>query len=447
LSIGIDMRVLLTAAAGAIATGIGFSLAPALQSSRADLTLAFKEGGRSSTSGIAGKRLRNVLVVVEVALAVVLLVGAGLFMSSFVGVIRIDPGFDYRNVLALYVNFPFERDDDLDEGLRRGSVYVHQALEAVSKVPGVRQAAAVSGGLPLSGGWQTSPVRFPGRPELQGDDKEIHTRRVSPEYLQLLRIPLKRGRYITPDDRAGSPLVVVVNEAAARHYWPDRDPLGERIIIEKLDLTVVGIVGNIRHGGPESELNPEAYVPLAQDGVLGGALLMRIDGDPKALLPAAKAAIWAVNPEQRFTTDIVTLEGHMSRLIAQRRFNMALLALFGLLGLVIAAAGIYGVMAYVVAQRTGEIGVRMALGATRRDIVRMILTNAGMLMGLGLAIGFMAARYLSRTVEAFLFQIEPTDPRVFAAAVCTLAISGFIASALPARRAASVDPVIALRRE
>ncbi len=447
LSIGIDMRVLVATAAGAIATGVGFSLAPALQSSRADLTLAFKDGGRSSTAGAAGKRLRNALVVVEVALAVVLLVGAGLFMSSFVGLMRIDPGFDYRNVLALYVNLPFERDDNLDEGLRRGSVYVHQALEAVSKVPGVQQAAAVSGGLPLSGGWQTSPVKFPGRPALRGDDKEIHTRRVSPEYLQLLRIPLKRGRYITADDRAGQPLVVVVNEAAARHYWPDRDPLGERIIIEKLDLTVVGIVGNIRHGGPESPVNPEAYVPLAQDGVLGAALLMRTAGDPAALLPAAKAAIWAVNPEQRFTTDTVTLEGHMGRLIAQRRFNMALLALFGLLGLVIAAAGIYGVMGYVVAQRTSEIGVRMALGATRADIVRMILANAGLLMALGLAVGFMAARYLSRTVEAFLFQIEPTDPRVFAAAVCTLAVSGFIASALPARRAASVDPVIALRRE
>jgi putative ABC transport system permease protein len=447
LSIGIDLRVLLAAAGGAVATGIGFSLAPALQSSRADLSLAFKDGGRNSTYGAAGKRLRNALIVVEVALAVVLLVGAGLFMRSFVGLIRIDPGFDYRGVLALYVNFPFERDDDFQEGLRRGSIYVHQALEAVSNVPGVRQAAAVSGGLPLSGGWQTSPVSFPGRPELQGDDKEIHTRRVSPDYLQLLRIPLKRGRYISPEDRAGAPLVVVVNEAAARHYWPDRDPLGERVIIEKLDLTVVGIVGNIRHGGPEAKVNPEAYVPLAQDGVLGAALLMRTDGDPTAFLPAAKAAIWAVNPEQRFTTDIVTLEAHMSRLVAQRRFNMALLALFGLLGLVIAAAGIYGVMGYVVAQRTSEIGVRMALGATRADIVRMILTNAGLLMGLGLAVGFMAARYLSRTVEAFLFQIEPTDPRVFAAAVCTLALSGLIASALPARRAASVDPVVALRRE
>ena len=238
-----------------------------------------------------------------------------------------------------------------------------------------------------------------------------------------------------------------MNEAAARHYWPDRDPLGERIIIEKIDLTVVGVIGNIRHGGPESQVNPEAYVPLAQGGVLGAALLMRTDGDPTALLPAAKAAIWGVNPEQRFTTDIVTLEAHMSRLIAQRRFNMALLALFGLLGLVIAAAGIYGVMAYVVAQRTSEIGVRMALGATRADIVRMILTNAGLLMGIGLGVGFMAARYLSRTVEAFLFQVEPTDPRVFAAAVSTLALSGLIASALPARRAASVDPVVALRRD
>jgi len=446
-SVALDLRVLAAAAGAAVFIGVVFSLAPAVQSSRADLTVAFKAGGRTSTGGGRGKRLRNIFVVVEVALAVVLLVGAGLFMSSFVGLMRIDPGFDYRNVLTLSINLRFERGDDLEDRLRRGTPYVQQMLDAVSRVPGVVEAGAVSGGLPLTGNWQTNPVSFPGRPALQGDEREINTRWVSPGYLSILRIPLARGRYLRADDRAGAPPVVLVNEAAARHYWLDRDALGGRIVIEGREMTVVGIVGNIRHGGPESPANPEAYVPLAQDRVLSAALVMRTAGDPLAVLPAVKAAIWSVNPEQRLTTDTVTLDGYMDRLIAQRRFNMALLVLFGVLGLVIAAAGIYGVMAYVVAQRTGEIGVRMALGATPRNIVAMILTNAGVLMAIGLTMGFMCARYLSATVEAFLFQVEPTDARVFVGAIATLALAGLVASALPARRAASVDPVVALRTE
>jgi putative ABC transport system permease protein len=443
-SISIDYRILAAAAAAALLTGVAFGLAPALQSSRVDLTLAFRDG-RTSTAGAAGKRLRGLLVVAEVALAVVLLVGAGLFITSFVGMMRIQPGFDYRNVLSVYVNLPFERGDDFKKALERGTPYVQRMLDAVSHVPGVVQAASISGGLPLSGSWQSNPFSIPGGRQLPPVEKEIQTRWISPGYLAVLRIPLLRGRALTAEDRPGAPQVVLVNEAAAQRYWPDRDALGQRIIIEDRDMTIVGIVGNIRHGGPESPVQPEAYVPLAQDGVLSAALLLRTEGDPLAILPAVKAAIWSVNREQRFTTDVFTLEGHMDRLIAQRRFNMALLAIFGVLGLVIAAAGIYGVMAYAVAQRTAEIGVRMALGASPRGVVAMVLGNAGALMAAGLAIGTAGAWYLSATVEKFLFRIEPTDPRVFAAALATLAAAGLLASALPARRAASVDPVVALR--
>ena len=443
-SIAIDYRVLAAAAAAALMTGIAFGLAPAVQSSRADLTLAFRDG-RTSTAGAAGTRLRGLLVVAEVALAVVLLVGAGLFITSFAGMMRIAPGFDYHNVLSVYVNLPFERGDDFKQALARGTPYVQQMLDAVSRVPGVVKAASVSGGLPLSGGWQSNPFSIPGGRELPADETEIQTRWISPDYLSVLRIPLLRGRAFTAADRPGAPQVALVNEAAAQRYWPDRDALGQRIIIEQRDMTVVGIVGNIRHSGPESQAKPEAYVPLAQDGVLSAALVLRTGGDPLAILPAVKAAIWSVNREQRFTTDVFTLEGHMDRLIAQRRFNMALLAIFGMLGLVIAAAGIYGVMAYAVAQRTAEIGVRMALGATPRRVVAMVLRNAGALMAAGLAVGTAGAWYLSATVEKFLFRIEPTDPRVFAAALTTLAAAGLLASALPARRAASVDPVVALR--
>jgi predicted permease len=288
---------------------------------------------------------------------------------------------------------------------------------------------------------------MPGGTELKGDDDSIDQRRVSPDYLKVLRIPLVRGRMLTAQDRAGGEPVVIVNEAAARKYWPGADPIGRHIKIDSTDRTVVGIVGDIRHLGPETPPRQECYLPLAQEKTISASLVMRTTGDPMAVLPAVKAAIWSVNREQRLSGDSFTLEAYMDRLIAQRRFNMALLALFGVLGLVIAAVGIYGVMAYVVAQRTNEIGVRMALGATPGDVVRMVLTRAGILMGLGLAIGAAGAWYLSAGVKALLFQVEPTSPAVFAAALATLAAAGFVASVVPARRAARVDPMIALRQE
>jgi putative ABC transport system permease protein len=217
--------------------------------------------------------------------------------------------------------------------------------------------------------------------------------------------------------------------------------------MNKNDYVVVGVVGNIHHLGPEIAPRQEAYIPAAQDKQYGGALVVRTAGDPMTVLPAVKAAIWSVNREQRLTGDTVTLERYMDRLIAQRRFNMAVLTLFGVLGLVIAAVGIYGVMAYVVAQRTNEIGVRMALGATRGNVVWMVLRRAGGLMIAGLAIGGIGAWYLSAGVKMFLFEVQPNDVRIFAGALAVLACAALLASALPARRAATVDPLVALRGE
>jgi predicted permease len=380
------------------------------------------------------------------ALAVVLLVGAGLFIGSFARLMRVDTGIDYHNVLTLNVGLSV-RGGDFKEALQRGGPYVKQLLDAVSQVPGVETAASVSGGLPLTGSWSRTSVEMPGKGELKGDDDSIDLRTVSPDYLKLLRIPLLRGRYLTTDDREGSQQVVVINQAAARKYWPDQDALGQIVTINSTERTVVGIVGDIRHLGPEQPVRQEAYVPASQNPQIGAVLVMRTPGDPLAVLPAVKAAIWSVNPEQRLTGDTLTLEGYMDRLIAQRRFNMALLALFGLLGLVIAAVGIYGVMAYIVAQRTNEIGVRMALGATPGNVVGMVLKRATMLMAAGLAIGGVGAWYLSAGVKTFLFEIEPNDARIFVAALALLATAGILASAVPARRAATVDPLEALRHE
>jgi predicted permease len=341
----------------------------------------------------------------------------------------------------------YRKPEDRARAKTEGPVYVRRMLEAVSRVPGITQAASVSGGLPLSGNWSRTYARLPGSPETKDIEEQIDIRTVSPGYLQTMRIPLLRGRQLSLEDRENSEQVVVINEAAARKYWPAIEALGQRIKIGDTDRLVVGIVGNIRHLGPEVPPRQECYVPAAQNSQSGAMLVMRTAGDPMAVLPAVKAAVWSVNREQRLTGDSFTLEGYMDRLIAQRRFNMALLSLFGVLGLLISAVGIYGVMAYLVAQRTQEIGVRMALGATRGAVVSMVLSRAGTLVGLGLFLGTAVAYGLSAGAKAFLFEIEPTDVGVFAAALVILAAAALIASAIPARRAASVDPLVALRLE
>ena len=445
-AIGLDLRVLLVTTGVAMASGALFGMIPGLQSSRPDLTTALKDSGRSSTAGSASQWLRHALVVAEVALAVLLLVGAGLFIGSFVRLMRIDPGFEYRGVLVFNVS-PRIQGNNFDAAIRASRTYVPAMHEAVSRVPGVRDVATVSGGLPLTGSWSRNSVELPGRGELEGDEYSLDRRIVSPNYLQLMRIPLLRGRYLQETDTENAERVIVLNDAAARLYWPGEEALGKRITMNDKERTVVGIVGNIRHLGPEQPERQEGYVPFAQDSTIGSTLAIRTDGDPLTLIPSVKAAIWSVNPEQRLSSDLVTLDAYMDRLIRQRRFNMALLASFGVLGLVIAAVGIYGVMAYVVAQRTSEIGVRMALGATRGNVVTMVMRRAVVLMALGLTLGGAAAWGLGRTVETFLFQTEPTDPRVFVGALLTLTLAGLVASAVPARRAASVDPLVALRHE
>jgi putative ABC transport system permease protein len=345
------------------------------------------------------------------------------------------------------IRVDFSKPGEYERVLPQGRAYLEQMLDAVSRVPGVEQAATVGGGLPLTGSWSRTGIEIPGRTLPEGDDDSIDIRTVTPKYLELLRIPLVRGRTLSADDREGGVQVVVLNQAAAFKYWPGQDPLGQHVKIDKKDHVVVGVVADIRHLGPETPPRQECYVALAQRPQIGSTLVMRTRGDPLAVLPSVKAAIWSVNTEQRLTGDTVTMEAYMDRLIAQRRFNMALLSLFGLLGLVIAAVGIYGVMAYLVAQRTNEIGVRMALGASRGRVVSMVLRRAAMLMLAGLAIGSAGAWYLSAGVKTFLFQIEPTDVSVFTGALLTLTIAGLLASAIPAHRAASVDPLIALRHE
>jgi putative ABC transport system permease protein len=438
-AIALDLRVLGAAAGLSILTGLLFGIVPALQLSKPDLTRALKEGSRGMV-GTGRQWLRGGLVVVEVALAVVLLVGAALFIGSFVTLMRIEPGFNSDNVLTaqLFPRFPPGTPPP-----DHAAAYA-QIVERVSQIPGVVHASMISGGMPLSGTMNSTTVTIPGR-KIEGDG-DISIRRITPEYHQALGIPLPAGRLFTPADRAGGQHVAIVSEAFAKRYFPAENAVGRTITVNDADRTIVGVVGNVHQVSLETEPMDEVYLPISQVRTTFADLAVKTEKPPYPILPALRSAVLTVMPDVPLR-NVRTLEELYGRRIAQRKLNMLLLGLFGLLGLVISAVGIYGVMTYVVSQRTREIGVRMALGATPGSVVSMVLGNAGVLVALGLFLGGAGAWLLSSTAERFLFRLESDDPRAFVVAIVVLALAALIASVVPARRAASVDPMEALRAE
>ncbi len=437
--IALDLRVLAAAAGLSLLTGMLFGIFPALHLSRPHLSHALKNGARAN-AGPVPQRVRNALVVAEVALAVVLLVGAALFIGSFMSLIRIDPGFTPDQVLTAQISPRVElRTQPPDSGPAFAEV-----VERISGIPGVIHAS-MSDGVPLTGGISMTTLTVPGTGIDLYAGQMISVRRVTPEYHHALGIPLRSGRHFNASDREGAPHVIIINESAAKKYFPGDTPIGRTVRVHE-DRTVVGVVGDVHQLSLETEPLTEAYVPMAQARVSGGQLVIRTSGNPYGVLPGVKAAVFAVLPDVPLR-NVTTMEELIARRVAQRKLTMLLLGLFGLLGLAIAASGVYGVMAYLVAQRTREIGVRMALGATRSQVMGMVLGNACALLASGLVIGGVAAWYVSAASAAFLFRLEPTDPRAYAAAVVSLAIAVLVASAIPARRAASMEPVVALRAE
>ncbi len=431
-TIAVDLRVLATAAAVSIATGLLSGIGPALQAARPDLSRAMRDTGRSGNSPLR-QRMRSALVVAEVSVAVVLLVGAALFIGSFVALMRIDPGFDTRHVLTTQIT---PRIASVSAPADR-TVQFTEIVDRVASVPGVEHAALLLGSLPLTDGVRSTSFPLP-----DGKIAQLSIKSVSPDYHAVLRIPLRRGRFFTTADRAGAPSVIILNEAAVAAYVPFADPIGR--VFD--GATIVGVVGDVRQNGVERDVMPEMYSPLAQGHAPGADLLVRTTGDPYASLSGIRAAVFSVLPDVPLR-NVTTMEQMFSRRTAQRRLNMLLLGLFGLLGLTIAGVGLYGLMAFVVAQRTREIGVRMALGASRGRVVTMVVVHALSLVVVGIALGSSLAWYLSESARAFLFGIGPTDPRAFAAAAISLVAAASVATLLPARRAANVDPVSALRAE
>ncbi len=439
--IGIDARVFGFALALSLITGGLCGIAPALRFSKTDLSIALKEGGTTS-AGRSQRWLANALVVGEIALALVLLVGAGLLLHSFSRLQALNLGFNPKNVLTFGLNLPRNKYS----GTVARSKFYQDVVKQIERIPSVRWAAA--GGIPLTTGAAGSVFYAEGQSEgiLCGFDAP------SPNYFRALHVPLLKGRFFKEDDTDGAAAVVIVNRAAAEKCWPGENPIGKRITFDdrRRDnywMTVVGVVGNIRTAGLEIQPGPDLYLPLAQSRVVSpGNLVVRTEGDPMSLLAAVRSAVWSIDKNVPLSR-IATMEERLSRATARGRFNLILIGTFSLLAFVLAAVGIYGVVAYAVTRRTHEIGVRMALGARRGDVLRLILGEGVLLLVLGEGIGLVGAFALNRMMSSMLFGITPTDPITYVTVSFSWAAITFLATYLPARRATKVDPMVALRYE
>jgi putative ABC transport system permease protein len=451
--VNVDPVVLIVTAVVAVGTGILFGLIPAFASARLEVTEALKEGGRSSTTGARRNQVRNSLVVAEIALALVLLVGAGLLLKSYARVQNIGPGFDRSNVLTAEIDLP-----TLKYPQRGSNSYNHgvaminfwdEALRRVRQLPGV-EAAGGTIVLPLSGSNTDSSFAIEGR-SLGGKeptpDEEIRT--ITPDYFQVLKTPLLRGRFFTETDNADAPGVVIINEALAKKYWPGKDALGKRITFSDPRkpnpkwLTIVGIVRSIRHRGLDIDPAPEYYLPFAQDPEQHMVLTIRSTQDPRSLASAVRREIQSIDPDQPLA-NIRTLENVTADSVAPRWMSMVLLGAFAGIALLLSSVGIYGVISYLVVQRTHEIGVRMALGAQRGDVLRLVVGHAAKLVGIGSIIGLALALMSSRTLSALLYNVGPFDAGTFIFVTIALAAVALLASYIPAVRATRADPMIAL---
>ena len=445
----VDSSVLAFTFAVSLLTGIIFGLAPAVHASRLNINESLKEGGRGVEGGPAQRRLRNLLVVAEVTLAIVLLAGAGLLVRSFVGLMNVDPGFAVENVLTMRISLPRVRYKE-DDQVR---AFYDQALDRIRALPGVEAAAKVNFA-PMSSTTFYLSFAIEGRTAASAQEQsEAQYRSASVDYFRLMRIPLRRGRGFTEADGPNAAGVAVINEAMARQFWPGEEPLGKRISLrsnfgeaEPEWREIVGVIADIRHFGLAAEPRPEMYVPEAQQPSGSATLLLRASSDPQPLAGLVKAEIAAIDKDLPVSS-IATLEENTSRSIARPRFIMLLLATFASIALLLAAVGIYGVVSYSVSQRTREIGIRMALGAERSDIIRLVIMQGMMPAGLGVVAGLVAAFGLTRLMESLLFGVSAADPLTFAGVPVILTGVALAACFVPARRATRVNPMVALRHE
>ncbi|HKD81364.1 MAG TPA: ABC transporter permease [Candidatus Angelobacter sp.] len=449
--IGIRVDALLFTLLISVASGILFGLAPALRVSRLDLLTSLKEADRGSSGGSAmwgrGNNLRRLLVISELAISVVVLIAAGLLMRSFVRLQGVSPGFNYANVLTLELTMSGDRYKDPQ--LVR-STY-RQLWERLERLPGVTSAGGVSS-LPLSEMYAWGPITVEGRISPPGENFiNADERLVAGHYFETMQIPLLKGRLFNDQDTPDKPQVIVVDEFMAQELWPNQDPLGKRISFGDLAskpewATVVGVVGRIRQDTLEADSRIALYLPQSQHGGRAMNIVVRSTNDPAALTTAVKAQLHELDADLPMYR-VLTMEQRVAESLARRRFSTVLLALFAAFALALATVGIYGVMAYLVTQGTREIGIRMALGASQQGVLRLVMKQGMLLAGCGVAVGLAGAFAFSRFVSSLLFGVRSTDPLTFAAIALLLILVAMLASYIPARRAARIDPMVSLRYE
>ncbi len=435
----VDARVLGFTLLISLLTGVIFGLIPALRASGLDLNEALRDGGRISTGG--SNRLRGALVVAEVALALVMLIGAGLLIKSFWRLQQVAPGFNAKNLLAMETSLASTRYDTPQSQ----AAFFKQALERINSLPGV-QSAAIVNNPPLSSRRSVDGFLIEGRPEPRSRSETplADYRSISPDYFRAMNIPISQGRAFTEADAADAPPVAIVNEAVVRRYWPNESPIGRRIKMRDRWQTIVGVVGDVRQSGLDAEASTHVYMPFAQNPQGRMGLVIRTSAEPMSLAAAVRNQIGAIDKDQP-VYNVQTMERTVADSVSPRRLNMLLLGILAAVALALALTGIYAIIAYSVAQRTREIGVRIALGAQRRDVMRLVVGHGMSLALLGVAVGLALALGLTRFLSGLIYDVSATDPATFAAVVALLAIVALVACYIPARRATKVDPMIALR--
>ncbi len=458
-TVGVDGRVALFLAGVTLLTALVFGLVPAMQATAASLTGALKEGGRSGSGGIRSNRLRAFLVASEFALAFMLLIGAGLMIRSFAALQAVDPGFNPHHVLSMVVSVAGSQEDPPE----RREIFYRQLLRDVRAIPGVQSAGGINH-LPLAGdmwGWQ---FLIEGRPQPRpGESPTGVYRIVMPGYFETMRLPLLRGRTIAESDDSQAPGVAIINERAAAQYWPGEDPIGRRISFGKNKsgapnwLTIIGVAKNAKQENWADNPEPEVYLAALQNpeflgtGKLGShisyvTLVVRTSGDPAEMAPALKKTVWSLDRNLPISA-VLTMDRVVADATAEPRFEMLLLAMFGAVALVLAAVGIYGVMNYWVSRRTHEIGIRMSLGATRAEVLGMVLRQGMAQVLAGTAAGLAGAQLLSHLMARMLYGVRTTDPLTFGGVAAVLGLAALLAIGVPARKAVRIEPMTALRHE